>query len=66
MGQRNSNAVSYANNLASQPFIDKAILDNKSIYSDAAMIGGSSSRRPNPQNVQRVVTRIWTRVKTGR
>ena len=64
---RNTNAVSYANgNLASQPLIDKAILENKSIYPDAATMQRLFVSTPYPQNVQRVVTRVWTRVKTGR
>src|SRR6185312_12822291 len=34
---KNSNMVSYANgNLASQKFVDKAVLDDKSVYPDAA------------------------------
>ena len=36
---KNSNFISYANgNLASQKFIDKAILDDKTIYPDEAMM----------------------------
>jgi putrescine transport system substrate-binding protein len=64
---RNSNAASYANgNLASQPMIDKAIFENRSIYPDAASVQRLFVSTPYAQNVQRVVTRIWTRVKTGR
>jgi putrescine transport system substrate-binding protein len=64
---RNTDAVSYANgNLASQAFIDKKILENRSIYPDAATMQRLFVSTPYPQNVQRVVTRIWTRVKTGR
>jgi putrescine transport system substrate-binding protein len=64
---RNSNAASYANgNLASQPMIDKAIFENRSIYPDAATMQRLFVSTPYAQNVQRVVTRIWTRVKTGR
>ena len=37
MAAKNSNFISYANgNLASQKFIDKAILDDKTIYPDEA------------------------------
>jgi putrescine transport system substrate-binding protein len=64
---RNTDAVSYANgNLASQAFIDKKILENRSIYPDPATMQRLFVSTPYPQNVQRVVTRIWTRVKTGR
>ncbi|MEX2129680.1 MAG: polyamine ABC transporter substrate-binding protein [Xanthobacteraceae bacterium] len=64
---KNTNAVSYANgNLASQPFIDKEILQNPSIYPDAATMQRLFVSTPYAQAVQRVVTRVWTRVKTGR
>src|SRR5262249_34220927 len=37
---KNSNLVAYANgNLASQKFIDKALLDDKSVYPDPATMG---------------------------
>jgi putrescine transport system substrate-binding protein len=64
---RNSNAVSYANgNLASQKFVDKEILENRAIYPDAATMQKLFVSTPYSQAVQRVVTRVWTRVKTGR
>lgn len=64
---KNSNAVSYANgNLASQPLVDKEITGNKAIYPDVATMQRLFVSTPYPQNVQRVVTRVWTRVKTGR
>ena len=64
---RNSNAVSYANgNLASQKFVDKEILENRSIYPDAATMQKLFVSTPYSQQVQRQITRAWTRVKTGR
>jgi putrescine transport system substrate-binding protein len=64
---RNTNFVSYANgNLASQKFIEKEILDNPSIYPNEATVRRLYNVSPYPQGVQRVVTRTWTRVKTGR
>jgi putrescine transport system substrate-binding protein len=64
---RNSNAVSYANgNLTSQKFIDKEILQNRAIYPDAETMQRLFVSTPYSQQVQRVVTRVWTRVKTGR
>jgi putrescine transport system substrate-binding protein len=64
---KNSNAVSYANgNLASQPLLDKEILQNRSIYPDPATMQKLFVSTPYSQQVQRVVTRVWTRVKTGR
>jgi putrescine transport system substrate-binding protein len=64
---RNSNAVSYANgNLASQKFIDREIMQNRAIYPDAAAMQKLFVSTPYSQAVQRVVNRVWTRVKTGR
>ena len=64
---RNSNAVSYANgNLASQKFVDREILQNRAIYPDAETMRKLFVSTPYSQAVQRVVTRAWTRVKTGR
>lgn len=64
---RNTNAVSYANgNLASKEFIDREILENPAIYPDEATMQRLFISTPYPQKVQRVVTRVWTRVKTGR
>jgi putrescine transport system substrate-binding protein len=64
---RNSNAVSYANgNLTSQKFINKEILQNRAIYPDAETMQRLFVSTPYSQQLQRVVTRVWTRVKTGR
>lgn len=63
----NSNLVAYANgNLASQKFIDKAVLDDKSIYPDAATMGRLYTVSARDQRTQRLVNRLWTRIKTGR
>jgi putrescine transport system substrate-binding protein len=64
---KNSNFISYANgNLASQKFIDKAILDDRSIYPDAAMMSLLYTINAHDQKTQRLMNRLWTRVKTGR
>jgi putrescine transport system substrate-binding protein len=61
-----SNYVNYANaNLASKPFIDKAILDNPNIYPPPEVMQRLFVVTPYDQKVQRLVTRIWQRVKTG-
>ena len=63
---RNSNLVSYANgNLASQKFIDKKVLDDRSIYPDAAMMKKLYTVNARDQKTQRVINRLWTRIKTG-
>ena len=64
---KNSNFISYANgNLASQKFIDKAILDDRSIYPDAAMMSRLYTINAHDQRTQRLMNRLWTRVKTGK
>ncbi len=64
---RNSDHVSYANgNLASQKFIDKALLDDKSVYPDAATMARLYTISARDQKTQRLMNRMWTRIKTGR
>jgi putrescine transport system substrate-binding protein len=63
---KNSNMVSYANgNLASQKFIDKALLDDKSVYPDAATMAKLYTVGARDQRAQRLINRLWTKVKTG-
>jgi putrescine transport system substrate-binding protein len=64
---KNSNLVAYANgNLASQKFIDKGVLDDRSIYPDAAMMDRLYTVSARDQKSQRFVNRLWTKIKTGR
>ena len=64
---KNSDLVSYANgNLASQKFIDKAVLDDPAIYPDAATMARLYTMSARDQKAQRLINRMWTRVKTGR
>ena len=64
---RNTNFVTYASgNLEAQKSVDKEILANRSIYPDEAAFKRLYTVTPYPQDVQRIVTRIWTRVKIGR
>ncbi|MFC5067215.1 polyamine ABC transporter substrate-binding protein [Flaviflagellibacter deserti] len=63
-----TNFVAYANaNLASQQFVDKEVLDNPSIYPDADTLSRlyTVSTVEDPK-LQRVITRAWTRAKTGK
>ena len=63
---KNSDLVAYANgNLASQKFIDKTVLDDKSIYPDAATMSRLYTVSSRDQKSQRLVNRLWTKVKTG-
>jgi putrescine transport system substrate-binding protein len=64
---RNSNFLSYANgNLASQKLVDPKILDDKTIYPDQAMLAKLFVITARDPATQRVINRLWTRVKTGR
>ena len=63
----NSNLVAYANgNLASQKFIDRSILDDKSVYPDASTMSRLYTVGARDQKSQRVINRLWTKIKTGR
>jgi putrescine transport system substrate-binding protein len=64
---KNSNFISYANgNLASQKFIDKAILDDKTIYPDEAMMSRLYTYQAHDAKTVRFMNRLWTRIKTGK
>ena len=63
---KNTNLVQYANgNLASQKFIDKAVLDDRTVYPDAATMAKLYTISAHDQKTQRVLNRLWTRIKTG-
>jgi putrescine transport system substrate-binding protein len=64
---KNSNFLGYANgNLASQQLIDKSVLDDRTVYPDAETMKSLYLITPRDQKAQRVLNRLWTRVKTGR
>jgi putrescine transport system substrate-binding protein len=64
---KNSDFLSYANgNLASQKLVDPKILDDKNIYPDAATLSKLFVITARDPATQRVINRLWTRVKTGR
>ena len=61
-----SNYVYYANgNLASQEFLVEDVIEDPAIYPDQATLDNLYTTTPYPPNVQRVVTRLWTKVKSG-
>ena len=53
-------------NLASQRFIDKAILDDKTIYPDDAMMSRLYVINARDPKTERLMNRLWIRIKTGR
>jgi len=64
---RNSNFISYANgNLASQKFISKDVLDDKTIYPDEATMSRLYIMKAHDAATTRLMNRLWTKIKTGR
>jgi putrescine transport system substrate-binding protein len=61
-----SNYVQYANgNLASQKFVDEAILKNPNVYPTPEVLKKLFTISPYGPKEQRVLNRIWTQIKTG-
>jgi putrescine transport system substrate-binding protein len=64
---RNSNFISYANgNLASRQFIDRKIVEDKTIYPDAETMARLYTYQSHDAKTVRFMNRLWTRIKTGR
>ncbi|MGZ5872391.1 MAG: polyamine ABC transporter substrate-binding protein [Bradyrhizobium sp.] len=64
---KNSDFLSYANgNLASQKLVDPKILTDKNIYPDEATLAKLFVIAARDPATQRVINRLWTKVKTGR
>lgn len=63
----NSNFVSYANaNAASWPLIDPAIRDNPSIFPPEEVQAKLFPAVVYDQKTERAITKLWTKVKTGK
>ena len=64
---RNSNYLSYANgNLASRAYLDPAILNDGTIYPDAETMARLYTINARDPRTERLMNRLWTRIKTGR
>lgn len=64
---KGSNYLNYANgNLASQSLLDAAIKDDKSIYPDKQTLDRLYVTTAYDETTQRIVTRAWTKVVTGK
>jgi len=62
----NSNYVFYANgNKDSQPLVSKDIFEDPSIYPDQATLDRLYTTTPYDAKIQKIVTRVWTNVKSG-
>jgi putrescine transport system substrate-binding protein len=62
---KNTNYVSYANGDTPTPMIDKAILDDKTVYPDAATMTKFYTIIAHDAKTQRLINRLWTKIKTG-
>ncbi|MDU8928054.1 polyamine ABC transporter substrate-binding protein [Alisedimentitalea sp. MJ-SS2] len=61
-----SNYVYYANgNLASQPMLEEDVIGDPAIYPTEEALKTLYTTRPYDSKVQRVVTRLWTKIKSG-
>ena len=61
-----SNYVYYANgNLASQEYLAEDVIGDPAIYPSAEAIDNLFTTTPYDAQVQRVVTRLWTKIKSG-
>jgi len=64
---RNTAFLGYANgNFASQKLIDAGILNDRTVYPDDAMLAKLYVITAREPAAQRIINRLWTRVKTGR
>lgn len=61
-----SNYVYYANgNKASQPLLVEDVIGDPAVYPDEETVQNLYTTTPYPAKVQRVVTRLWTKIKSG-
>lgn len=64
---RNSNFLGYANgNLASQKLIDKAVLEDPTVYPDEPTMRRLFTITARDAKTVRLINRMWTRIKTGK
>lgn len=64
---KNSDFLSYANgNLASQQLISGRVINDRTIYPDVEEMKRLFIVTARDQPAQRIINRIWTRIKTGR
>ncbi len=61
-----SNYVYYANgNAASKEYLIEDVIGDTAIYPDEATLNNLFTTTPYPARTQRVVTRMWTKIKSG-
>ena len=62
---KNTNFISYANGDTPSDAIDKSIRDDKTVYPDADTMAKLYTITAHDAKTQRLVNRLWTKVKTG-
>ena len=62
---KNTNYVSYANGDTPSDLIDKSILEDRTVYPDAATMAKLYTIVAHDQKTQRLINRLWTKIKTG-
>jgi len=62
---KNTNYVWYANGDSPSQFIDPKILNDRTIYPDAAAMANFYTVIAHDPQSQRLINRLWTRIKTG-
>ena len=62
---KNTNYVWYANGDRPSQFIDPSILNDRTIYPDAATMANLYTIIAHDAKTQRLINRLWTRIKTG-
>ena len=64
---KNYNFIAYANgNLASQSLVDKAVLEDRTIYPDEATMAKLYTMKAHDPKTTRLMNRLWTKIKTGK
>jgi len=64
---KSTNYLGYANGDTPNPqLIDKAVLDDRTVYPDAATLAKLYTISARDQKAQRLINRLWTRIKTGK
>jgi putrescine transport system substrate-binding protein len=64
---KSTNYLGYANGDTPDPkFIDKDVLDDHTVYPDAATMAKLYTISARDPKAQRLINRMWTRIKTGK
>jgi putrescine transport system substrate-binding protein len=62
---KNTNYVSYANGDTPSDQVDKSLLEDRTVYPDPATMAKLYTIVAHDQKTQRLINRLWTKIKTG-